>query len=69
MSWETSYDAWKTTPPDDPVSRIKCEMCGCEIYADESIYDIDGTQMCEGCATDWLDGQRATVTEEMAYGE
>lgn len=45
------YDDWKTTPPDAPDPVTYCNGCGCELYEDDVIYDIDGG-ICEDCLND-----------------
>ena len=67
LSWEDTYDAWKTTPPDNKPSLCSCEMCGCEMYPDDEYYDVNGALLCPECANDWLDSNKGYVTEEMAY--
>lgn len=47
----TSYDEWKTTPPDDPEPVAHCNCCGDPIYEGEVLYTIDGG-ICERCLND-----------------
>lgn len=46
MSWESSYDNWKTTPPDDPDPVLTDEN-GCGIWEGEKYWDIDGLILSE----------------------
>lgn len=45
-----NYDDWKTTPPEYDVVCY-CSMCGCEMYAGDTLYTIDGG-ICESCMND-----------------
>ncbi|MDD7222353.1 MAG: hypothetical protein SOW00_05680 [Oscillospiraceae bacterium] len=33
-----------------------CAECGCEIYADDTIYLIDGEPICEECLPEFAEG-------------
>lgn len=68
MSWEDSYDKWKTTPPEPKESRFICGTCGEKIYPGDDVFDIDGEALCEECAKTWLYEQRRYATEEECYG-
>lgn len=68
MSWESSYDKWKTTPPEPMESQFKCDHCGEEFYPDERVYEIDGENLCVGCAEEWLDNQWRWVNESECRG-
>lgn len=46
MSWEDSYDNWKTTPPDEP-DVFAIDLFGNEIYPNETYYDINGVIISE----------------------
>lgn len=67
MSWEDSYDKWKTTPPDEPESRLHCDECKDAIYPYDKYYLVDGLCLCEDCAREWLYQQEHTATEEQCY--
>ena len=41
MSWDDSYDAWKTTPPEEPDPALVDEL-GYDIYPGDNYYDIGG---------------------------
>lgn len=41
MSWEDSYDSWKTTPPNDP-EPLMTDIFDNPIYEDEEYYNING---------------------------
>lgn len=43
------YDAWKTTPPDDPEPVEHCDICGAPIYEGDYITDIRGEKWCDEC--------------------
>ena len=66
---DRAYDVWKTTPPDEEVSKVICDGCDSYIYPDEKVYEIDGCRFCEDCARDWLEQQAHSVTYEEAEGE
>lgn len=67
MSWEDSYDKWKTTPPEPKESRFKCDHCGEELFPGDKIYEIEGENLCENCAHSWLDGQWRFLDESECY--
>ncbi len=54
------YDAWKTTPPDEPKPVEYCSCCGHELYEGDVVYRIDGG-ICENCLND---GYREFVEEK-----
>lgn len=64
-----SYDRWKTTPPDEPESNFTCECCGDFFLPDDKVYDIEGEEMCEECAKEWLERQVHLATEDECYGD
>lgn len=43
------YDAWKTTPPDDPEPVKHCDICGAPIYEGDYLTDIQGDMWCDEC--------------------
>lgn len=45
------YDAWKTTPPDEPEPKEHCAKCGNPIYEGEELYKVDGG-ICKRCIDD-----------------
>lgn len=51
MEYIPGYDAWKTTPPDDPDPVAYCNCCGCGLYEGDVVYTIDGG-ICEECLND-----------------
>lgn len=69
MSWEDSYDKWKTTPPEPKESRFKCERCKEPFYPGDRVFDIEGETLCYGCATEWFDEQYRFVQDEDCYGD
>ena len=46
---EKNYDSDSAWSIPDPVTY--CNGCGCELYEDDVIYDIDGG-ICEDCMND-----------------
>lgn len=46
------YDAWKTTPPDDPEPAEHCDICGAPVYEGDYITDIQGEKWCDECLKD-----------------
>lgn len=66
---DAAYDRWKTTPPDEPESKLKCFECKGEFYPGDKIYRLDDEVYCEECASEWLEQQSETATDEMCYGE
>lgn len=69
MSWETSYDAWKTTPPDDDDTKCECAWCHEKLYYDDEYWELDDEILCEDCAQKWLDNHKNWVSGSMARGE
>ena len=67
--WQKNLDRWLTTPPDDVESKCKCSECGEQLFPDDEYYFLDGSVYCPGCAEEWLDQQKNTVSENMAYGD
>ncbi len=47
----SSYDEWKTTPPDDPEPVAHCNYCEAPINEGDVLYTIDGG-ICETCLND-----------------
>lgn len=43
-----NYDLWRTATPDEHAVT-SCDLCGCELYAGDVIYTINGERMCEDC--------------------
>lgn len=43
------YDAWKTTPPDDPAPEAYCDVCGEPLFEGDGVTDIDGVKWCDDC--------------------
>lgn len=68
-SWESKYDAWKTSPPEDEPSKLICEDCGNYIYPDEHFYRLDDCVYCEECAKDWLEAHREVATDGECNGD
>lgn len=68
MSWEHSYDKWKTTPPEPQESNFKCDRCGEEFYPDDQVYECDCENLCKECAVEWLNDKWHYVTWEQCYG-
>lgn len=66
---DAAYDRWKTTPPEEPDSKLKCTECKNFIYPGEFIYRLDDEVYCSECAKEWLEKYSEEATEEMCYGE
>lgn len=50
------YDAWKTTPPDDPEPVRQCVRCGAPLYEGDALYTVDG-----GICLECLDDEYKTI--------
>lgn len=48
------YDAWKTTPPDEPEPAGHCDICGEPVYEGDYLTDIGGEKWCDNCLNDRL---------------
>ena len=70
-NWELSLDRMLTNPPDEPESHLFCEGDRCRepFQPGDDIYVIEGCNLCEECAKEWLYQQKHTATEEECYGE
>ena len=72
-SWldDCRYDAWKTSPPEDPEpeTKCKCSHCGEPLYYDDEYWELDDEIYCEDCAVDWLSGHKNWVSASMANGD
>lgn len=68
IDWELSLDRYLTNPPDDPESNFLCGECKDPIYPNDEYYVIDGVNLCEDCAREWLYQQKHIATEEQCYG-
>ena len=50
MSWQHDLDRMMTEDPRDDAEPVcHCELCGDDIYAGETIYEIDDNIICEKC--------------------
>lgn len=49
MEYIPGYDAWKTTPPDDPEPVEHCDICGAPVYEGDYLTDIKGEKWCDEC--------------------
>lgn len=66
---DSAYDIWKTTPPEDRESNLKCVECKDEIYPGERIYRLEDEVYCRDCAREWLENHSEEATEDMCYKE
>lgn len=48
------YDAWKTTPLDEPEPAGYCDICGEPVYEGDYLTDIGGEKWCDDCLNDRL---------------
>jgi hypothetical protein len=55
MSWENSYDTWKTTTPADKVKTVAyCCHCETDIYqGDDEVYKVEDGYVCDDCFVDY----------------
>lgn len=44
--------------PIEPNPVMYCPWCGEPMYEGEYAYTIDGEEVCEACATAWLDDKK-----------
>lgn len=68
-SWEYQLDQMLKNPPEGPESKLRCEVCGAEIYPDERYYELDGLVNCSDCAHDWMGQQAKYATADQCFGE
>lgn len=50
------YDAWKTTPPEEPEPKEWCTKCGAPLYEGDFIYTVNGEILCVECIRDCYGG-------------
>ena len=69
MDWLTSkaYDDWKTSPPEDKPSKLRCYCCGDSIWPDDKYMDIEGEIYCHYCAEDWFEDQWQKASIDQCY--
>lgn len=54
MEMIPGYDAWKTTPLDEPEPAGNCDICGEPVYEGDYLTDIGGEKWCDDCLNDRL---------------
>jgi hypothetical protein len=53
-SFGQSYDDWKTSPPDEPITIGECVQCKEELYAGDDVYQVEGGILHqEECFEQW----------------
>lgn len=48
---------------DGSTVRAVCDLCGGEIYQEETFYRVDGETVCEDCVADYARGLLAPFRE------